>query len=156
MQSARPSLPTLLIAETDTASSSSSSLYRDSLSVSPSPALLEVSLPSYPKRQRLIQSGQYHSASGSLPPLSPIALGNQLNGFGDQAWTASDQADWEIGLARLTASAGLLLRWIENHEWKVLCDRFLSKAKIPSAKVLTQRVLPHALDILKGTAKEEC
>jgi hypothetical protein len=53
--------------------------------------------------------GQYHSASGSLPPLSPIALGNQLNGFGDQAWTTSDQADWEIGLARLTASTGLPL-----------------------------------------------
>ncbi|KAG1727642.1 ribonuclease H-like domain-containing protein [Suillus paluster] len=156
IQSARPSFPALLIPEADTALSSSSSLYRDSLLVSPSPALLEISLPSHPKRQHLIQSGQYHSASGSLPPLSPIALGNQLNGFGDQAWTTSDQADWEIRLARLTTSAGLPLRWVENHKWKVLCDHFLPRAKIPSAKVLTQRVLPHALNILKGTAKEEC
>ncbi|KAG1730367.1 uncharacterized protein EDB91DRAFT_1004304, partial [Suillus paluster] len=71
-------------------------------------------------------------------------------------WATSDQADWEIRLARLTASAGLPLRWVENHKWKVLCDCFLPRAKIPSAKVLTQRVLPHALNILKGTAKEEC
>ncbi|KAG2365588.1 hypothetical protein BDR07DRAFT_1374249 [Suillus spraguei] len=131
-------------------------LYRDSPSVSPSPALFGVSLPSHLKRQRLIQSGQYYSIPGLLPPLSPVSLGNQLNGFGDQAWTASGQANWEIGLARLTASAGLPLRWVENHEWKVLCDRFLLRAIIPSAKVLTQRVLPHALSILKGAAKEEC
>ncbi|KAG1724414.1 hypothetical protein EDB19DRAFT_1897921 [Suillus lakei] len=52
---------------------------------------------------------------------------------------SSNQADWEISLARLTASTGLPLQWVENHKWKVLCDHFLLRAKIPSAKVLTQR-----------------
>ncbi|KAG1742877.1 hypothetical protein EDB19DRAFT_1894854 [Suillus lakei] len=42
-------------------------------------------------------------------------------------WLASssfpslNQADWEISLARLTASTGLPLQWVENHKWKVLC-----------------------------------
>ncbi|KAG1751196.1 hypothetical protein EDB19DRAFT_1893254 [Suillus lakei] len=52
-------------------------------------------------------------------------------------------ADWEIGLARLTTSA-------------VFCDCFLLRTKIPSAKVLTQCVMPHALNRLKTVAKEEC
>jgi hypothetical protein len=152
-QAMRP-LPTLLIPET--ASSGSSSLYtRDSLSISL--ALSAVSLPSQlGKRSHLNYSGLHRSVSGSLPPLSPIVLGQTLHGFSDQPWSTSDQADWEIGLARLTVSAGLPLRWFENHEWKVLCDRFLPRAKIPSAKVLTQRVMPHTLNTLETIAKDEC
>ncbi|KAF8550336.1 hypothetical protein OG21DRAFT_1386507, partial [Imleria badia] len=71
-------------------------------------------------------------------------------------WTSADQADWKTGLARLTASAGLPLRWIENPEWKKLCDRFLPKAKIPSPKVLTQRIIPGVLEGLKSSAREDC
>ncbi|KAG2344668.1 hypothetical protein BDR05DRAFT_881766 [Suillus weaverae] len=137
------------------ASGFSNLLTRDSFLVSP--ALSVVLLPSQlGKRQRLNQSGLYHSISGSLPPISPVVLGQSLYGFSDQPWMASDQADWEIGLARLTASAGLPLRWVENHEWKVLCDCFLPRAQIPSAKVLTQRVMPHTLNTLKTVTKEEC
>ncbi|KAG2078979.1 hypothetical protein BDR04DRAFT_997868, partial [Suillus decipiens] len=73
-----------------------------------------------------------------------------------QPWTVSDQADWETGLARLTESAGLPLCWVKNHEWKVLCDHFLPKAKIPPVKVLMQCIMPHALNTLKTVAKEEC
>ncbi|KIK73899.1 hypothetical protein PAXRUDRAFT_109554, partial [Paxillus rubicundulus Ve08.2h10] len=71
-------------------------------------------------------------------------------------WTPTDQADWETGLARLTASAGLPLRWIENPEWKKICDWFLSKAKNPSSKVLTNRIIPEVLDGLKSSAQDEC
>ncbi|KAG1724136.1 hypothetical protein EDB19DRAFT_1897951 [Suillus lakei] len=70
--------------------------------------------------------------------------------------SASDQADWAIGLARLTTSAGLPLQWVKNHKWKVFCDCFLLRTKRPSAKVLTQCVMPHALNRLKTVAKEEC
>ncbi|KAG2124051.1 hypothetical protein DEU56DRAFT_705850, partial [Suillus clintonianus] len=71
-------------------------------------------------------------------------------------WTDADQADWEAGLARVTASAGLPLRWVENPEWLRLCDRFIPRAKAPSAKVLTKRVMPQVLRGIKATAKEEC
>ncbi|KAG2158740.1 uncharacterized protein EDB93DRAFT_1245973 [Suillus bovinus] len=79
-------LPTLLIPET--VSSGSSSLYtRNSLSVSP--ALSAVSLPSQlGKHQCLNQSGLFRSVSGSLPPLSPVVLGQSLYGFSDQPCTA--------------------------------------------------------------------
>lgn len=100
-------LPTLLIPET--VSSGSSSLYTyNSLSVSLT--LSAVSLPSQlGKCQCLNQSGLFRSVSSSLPPLSPVVLGQSLYGFSDQPWSALDQADWEIGLMRLTASAGLPL-----------------------------------------------
>jgi hypothetical protein len=147
-------LPTLLVPKT--VSSGSSSLYtHDSLSISP--ALSAVSLPSQlGKCQCLNQSGLYCSVSSSLPPLSPVVLGQTLHGFSNQPWSTSDQTDWEIGLMRLIASAGLPLRWVENHEWKVLCDRFLPRAKIPSAKVLTQHVILHTLNTLKTIAKDKC
>ena len=145
-------LPSLVIPGTTTASSSSSLLTFDSRPVSP--AFSDVSLVSaqaqLPKRQHHNQSNMYRSASGSVPPISPMILGHEL------PWTASDQADLEVALARLTASAGLPLRWVENHEFKVLCDRFLPKAKIPSAKVLTQRIMPRTLNTLKAAAKDDC
>ncbi|KAG2066160.1 hypothetical protein BDR04DRAFT_1030769 [Suillus decipiens] len=127
-------------------------------SCAPSPTLSDVSLVSIPsKRQRTTQSGLYRSvsqpvttASGSF---SPHIAAHWPAG---QPWTDADQADWEAGLARVTASAGLPLRWVENPEWLKLCDRFIPRAKIPSAKVLTKRVMPHVLHGLKVTAKEEC
>jgi hypothetical protein len=69
---------------------------------------------------------------------------------------ASPGLIWEAGLVRLTASAGLPLQWVKNPEWLKLCDRFISRAKIPSAKVLTKHVTPDVLRGLKLTAKEEC
>ncbi|KAG2029305.1 hypothetical protein BDR03DRAFT_936854 [Suillus americanus] len=66
-----------------------------------------------------------------------------------------EQADWEAGLARVTASAGLPLRWVENPEWLKLCDRFIPRAKVPSAKVLMKCVMPQVLHGIKATVKEE-
>ncbi|KIK90994.1 hypothetical protein PAXRUDRAFT_150555, partial [Paxillus rubicundulus Ve08.2h10] len=71
-------------------------------------------------------------------------------------WTPGDQADWEAALARLTASAGLPLWWAKNPEWKKLCDCFLTKAKNPSLKVLTNHLIPDILNWLKASAEEEC
>ncbi|KAG1739490.1 uncharacterized protein EDB91DRAFT_1237547 [Suillus paluster] len=65
-------------------------------------------------------------------------------------------ADWEAGIARVTASTGLLLQWVENTEWLKLCDRFIPHAKVSSAKVLTKHVIPQVLHDIKGSAKEEC
>jgi len=116
----------------------------------PSPAISDISFAPVPsKRQRMTQSGQYRSVSQPTPHIS-------VHWPSGQPWTNADQADWEAGLARVTASAGLPLRWVENPEWLKLCDRFIPYAKIPSAKVLTKRVMPHVLSGLKATAKEEC
>lgn len=107
-------------------------------SMPPSPALSSISVTSYhPKRQRLTQSGLYRSGSGSLGPSASASASPLIHWSPEIAWTSADQTDWETGLARLTASAGLPLRWIENPEWKKFCDRFLPTAKNPSSKVLT-------------------
>ncbi|KIJ14388.1 hypothetical protein PAXINDRAFT_40913, partial [Paxillus involutus ATCC 200175] len=74
----------------------------------------------------------------------------------DVTWTPADQADWEAALTRLTASAGLPLWWVENHEWKKICDRFLPKAKNPAPKVLTDRIIPEVLSVLRTSAQLEC
>ncbi|KAI9570855.1 hypothetical protein HD554DRAFT_2037075 [Boletus coccyginus] len=84
----------------------------------------------------LTQSGHFLTASGLLGPSTPCISPSPgpTHWVTKVVWTSADQADWETGLARLTASAGLPLRWIENPEWKKLCDCFLPKAKIPSLK----------------------
>ncbi|KIK81403.1 hypothetical protein PAXRUDRAFT_116181, partial [Paxillus rubicundulus Ve08.2h10] len=71
-------------------------------------------------------------------------------------WRLGDQADWEAVLARLTASAGLPLRWVENPEWKKICNCFLTKVKIPSSKVLMNHLIPDVLNRLKASAHKEC
>jgi hypothetical protein len=63
---------------------------------------------------------------------------------------------FETGLARLTASAGLPLRWVENPEWLALCEQFLPNATSPSRKVLTQRLIPAMLKGFKQAAQEQC
>ncbi|KAG2030206.1 hypothetical protein BDR03DRAFT_1017378 [Suillus americanus] len=92
------------------------------------------------KCQHLTNSGAYCSVS------QPITAGSMLLPL---------IADWEAGLARVTASAGLPLQWVENPEWLKLCDRFIPQAKVPLAKVLMKHVMPQVLRGIKATAKEE-
>ncbi|KIJ10127.1 hypothetical protein PAXINDRAFT_86523 [Paxillus involutus ATCC 200175] len=111
------------------------------------------------KRRRLTQSGHYSGSGSAGPSTSTAPPGSPNPAFywsTEAAWTPADQADWEAALARLTASAGLPLRWIENPEWKKICDCFLSKAKNPSSKVLTDRIIPEVLNVLKASAQVEC
>jgi hypothetical protein len=70
-------------------------------------------------------------------------------------WLQGEQALFETSLARLTASAGFPLRWVDNPEWHAFCDRWVPNAKTPSRKVLTQRLLPATLKVFKETAKEQ-
>ena len=73
----------------------------------------------------------------------------------DRGWSKGEQALFETTIARLTASAGLPFRWVENPEWLALCERFMPSAKSPSRKVLTQRLIPATLKTFKETAKEQ-
>jgi hypothetical protein len=74
----------------------------------------------------------------------------------DPEWSKGEQALFETTVARLTASAGLPFRWVENPEWQALCERFIPNAKNPSRKVLTQRLIPATLKTFKDAAKEQC
>jgi hypothetical protein len=74
----------------------------------------------------------------------------------DPGWSKGEQALFETTVARLTASAGLPFRWVENPEWLALCERFMPNAKSPSCKALTQRLIPATLKTFKQTAKEQC
>lgn len=121
----------------------------------PSPAMSDISLLQLQipaKRQRMSRADAYRSVSQPGISSSPHIGAHWST---SQIWTDADQADWEAGLARVTASAGLPLRWVENPEWLKLCDRFIPRAKVPSAKVLTKRVMPQVLRGIKVTAIEE-
>ncbi|KAG2359997.1 hypothetical protein BDR07DRAFT_1462245 [Suillus spraguei] len=91
----------------------------------PSPAISDITLLSLPSKRQRLTSGSYRSVS------QPVTTGSVLSPLvgahwpTSQTWTDADQADWETGLARVTASAGLPLRWVENPEWLKLCDRFI-------------------------------
>lgn len=74
----------------------------------------------------------------------------------DLGWSKGEQALFETSVARLTASAGLPFRWVENPEWLALCERFMPSAKNPSHKVLTQCLIPATLKTFKDNAKERC
>ncbi|KAH7917148.1 hypothetical protein BV22DRAFT_1026915 [Leucogyrophana mollusca] len=122
-----------------------------------SPALSESSIGVHGgRRQRPPRSGLHRTVSlplsGNDHPI--IHVGEPP--LTSQLWSVADQSDFEAMTARIMASAGLPLRWIENPEWISFCQRFFPAAKVPSTKVLTKRILPHVLRGLKTTAKEEC
>jgi hypothetical protein len=76
----------------------------------PSPTISDVSLMSIPsKRQRTTQSGLYCSISQLAISVSGLSPHVSVHWPTGQPWTDADQADWEVGLVQLTASAGLPL-----------------------------------------------
>jgi hypothetical protein len=56
-------------------------------------------------------------------------------------------------MARITASAGFSLSWIDNPAWLDFLDEFLPAARSPSRKVLTNRIIPAALELYQAEAK---
>ena len=128
-------------------------------SIPPSPALSSISVTlHHSKCQWLTQNSIYHSGSGSVgssasTSSSPIF---HWSPGPNVTWSSADQMDWETGLVRLTASAGLPLWWIENPEWKKLCDWFLPMVKNPSSKVLTTQIILGTLNSLQSSAQTDC
>lgn len=109
----------------------------------PSPAYSDVTQSSRPSKQAC-RSDSFLSVNQAPFP-----------GY-DPGWSKGEQALFETSVARLTASAGLPFRWVENPEWLALCERFMLSAKSPSRKVLTQRLIPATLKTFKDNAKELC
>jgi hypothetical protein len=110
-----------------------------------SPAFSDMSYSSQASRQ----SKRARRSDSSLSQQAPFP------GY-EPGWSKGEQAMFETSIARLTASAGLPLRWVENPEWLALCERFMPNAKSPSRKVLTQRLIPATLKTFKQTAQEQC
>ncbi|KAI6144268.1 hypothetical protein BKA82DRAFT_4016974 [Pisolithus tinctorius] len=114
----------LLVPGPSTSASSSALLQIPTISpmssIPPSPVLSELSWGSHQSKHfRLTQSGLYQTTSLPLPVVSPtISSDPSFHSPIGVSWTPADQADWERLLARFTASAGLPLQWVENHEWK--------------------------------------
>lgn len=72
-------------------------------------------------------------------------------GWGD--WPQELQIRFETQIARLSASAGLPLSWVDNPEWIDFVHQFLPAAKSPSRKVLTTRLIPRLAKDYRQTAK---
>ena len=68
-------------------------------------------------------------------------------------WTSERQNLFESRIARITASAGLPLAWIENVEWQAFVDDFIPQAQLPSRKVLTSRIIPAELQQYQALSK---
>lgn len=88
------------------------------------------------------------AAAAPTQPTTPLTGGSLI-------WTTDRQAAFENQLARLTASAGLPLSWVDNPEWIGLCEDFLPAAKSPSWKVLTMRVIPKLVEQLRNQSMSE-
>jgi hypothetical protein len=84
-------------------------------------------------------STQYHRQSNVIDP----AL----------HWSREKQKSFDTHIARMTASAGFPLSWVDNPEWIDFCTEFLPAAKLPSRKTLTRRLLPAAIEELCTSAR---
>ncbi|EIN04484.1 hypothetical protein PUNSTDRAFT_17540, partial [Punctularia strigosozonata HHB-11173 SS5] len=57
-------------------------------------------------------------------------------------WDGAMQARFESRIARITASAGLPLSWVDNLEFKAFVEDFIPAARLFSRRTLTSRILP--------------
>lgn len=89
-----------------------------------------------------VEPATSHILQPAPPPVS----------WGD--WPKELQMRFETHIARLTASAGLPLSWVDNLEWIDFVHQFLPAAKSPSRKVLTTRLIPHVAKNYRQIAKD--
>ena len=68
-------------------------------------------------------------------------------------WSREKQKSFDTHIARMTASAGFPLSWVDNAEWIDFCTEFLPAAKLPSRKTLTRRLLPATIAELRASAR---
>ena len=168
--STRFSSPALHLHTSALPSPATSALPSPAISVLPSPA---ISTPSSPQLSALALP----SISTLPPPYAtyPLWHSDQNPGLSvhhslhvepptsliSQPTTLSSQRDWlkelqtkfETQIARLTASAGLPLSWVDNPEWINFIHLFLPAAKSLSRKVLTTRLIPCVAQDYRKIAK---
>lgn len=69
-------------------------------------------------------------------------------------WSPHRQIRLEDALARLTVSANLPLRWVENPELQALFTEFLPSARLISRKQLVSTIIPRVLKRKRAEAQE--
>ncbi|KAF7293683.1 hypothetical protein MIND_01148300 [Mycena indigotica] len=104
------------------------------------------------------------ASSPSLVPGDSISEAGTVPGLSRQpSFHGSDtsnkrappmQQQFEYRIARLTASGGLPLSWIENPEALALFALFVPGAVVPSRAVLTRRLIPAVLKELQDEVKK--
>ncbi|KAF9035772.1 hypothetical protein BJ165DRAFT_1307486, partial [Panaeolus papilionaceus] len=67
-------------------------------------------------------------------------------------WNSDRQTDYENSIARLTASAGLPLSWVDNPEFIAFKEKFIPAAKPVTRKVLTKRIIPRLVKTFRQKA----
>ncbi|KJA13408.1 hypothetical protein HYPSUDRAFT_114015, partial [Hypholoma sublateritium FD-334 SS-4] len=70
-------------------------------------------------------------------------------------WDASKQKGFETRLAKLTASAGLPLSWVDNPNWTAFLEEYVPLAQPFDRKALTNRIIPKLVTELREKAKSE-
>ncbi|KZP06112.1 hypothetical protein FIBSPDRAFT_903016 [Athelia psychrophila] len=91
----------------------------------------------FPQRRNTLMGSARHSHSSSdhsfNSPLHPSTSHSHLctsTSYShvdsiEPAWTKEHQAQFGMAIARLTASAGFLLVWVDNPEWITFCAKFI-------------------------------
>ncbi|PPQ94510.1 hypothetical protein CVT25_014164 [Psilocybe cyanescens] len=95
---------------------------------------------SYYSNHSLKHSRTSFGKSQSITCQSSMANINQTT-----QWNTDCQRKFEEAIGHLTASAGFALNWVANPEFIKLCKDFILGTKVPSWKVLTQRIIPSLL-----------
>lgn len=123
----------------------------------PSPLILSPAVP-FPPALSISSPGlrpeDSASASGSrgsqiVARASPQVL---VQNFPFGIWNQDRQSDFEKRLAKITASAGLPLAWVDNPEWIGFCDTFIPQAHLPTRKTITNRIIPNLVKELHDKA----
>jgi len=107
------------------------------LSASFPPTFGDLMIPSNDSPQ--LSPGQLFSGLSTPRSQVPSIL---IDDPGPGVWLPDVQRKFEERIARLTASAGLPLSWVDNPEWIDFINDFLPSARSPSRKVLTNRLIP--------------
>ena len=92
-------------------------------------------------------SRQVHRRSSFAPPQIHVSAA---------PWSQEEKRRYEKRLARITASCGFPLAWVENPEWLAFLDDYIPNAHYVSRKVLTQRVLRDVANEFREQVKQEC
>lgn len=100
--------------------------------------------------------GPDYALPGSRPRKRPRALGQQSRQTSisepvQVSWSDSQHARFEWWIARLTASCGFPLSWVENPIWLAFCAEYIPQAIVPSRKVLTKRIIPTEVKRLRAS-----
>lgn len=95
--------------------------------------------------------GKYLRVASGLKRPSSSAFG----GYQQAPWNDEKQKQFEQFIAKLTASAGFLFSWVGNPEFVKFIQEFLPGAKVPSRRVLSNRILPTMLKTVRENIREQ-